>query len=366
MHPAFDSLLDRWRRRERGEGTGSPRGARHSGGAKGWGAGGAGALAAPDAPQEALIPWSQVEQMLQMSRNALAAKQKASEHLQQETERLHDQRSIESEHWSKLVARAEIDSGALLEQLESVMTSKRAVVLERAELARAVELLRAERALVCHQLRVDPANANLCRAVEVALADARRSGPLEARLRVLSRQRRALRADLEAARHAHARGDAAWRAREAAMRRALAAAGAAAPPDLPAAPAPAPAVSSLAAGEQAAGGADAAAGAAAAAGERRMRRALSLDSGLDEAQRGALERAAAAVCGDEEDAWGPWPPLPGEADPWGRCLSISSGGGGGPGTARCASAGGGSGGGSDRGSRGGGGRASARSPVPGF
>lgn len=56
---------------------------------------------------------------------------------------------------------------------------------------------------------VDPAT-NLCRAVEAALAEARRAGVLEAQLRALARQRRQLRLELDAARGAGARHRAAW------------------------------------------------------------------------------------------------------------------------------------------------------------
>lgn len=184
---------------------------------------------------EDMVPWTVVEEAFSMSRDALAAKQRAAEFMKAEAERLQSERGLESEHWSRRATRAEIDSGSLLEQLESVMQAKRAIALDRAELGRGLSVLRAERELLCQQLRVDPCSANLCREVELALADARRAGMLEGQLRVLLRQRRQLRLELEVAREAHARHRATWQAREAALQSALAAAGVPEPP-LPPAP----------------------------------------------------------------------------------------------------------------------------------
>jgi hypothetical protein len=53
---------------------------------------------------------------------------------------------------AQLVARAENNSDTLLEQLESLINSKRAIALEHAELSRGVGLLRAERELLLNQL----------------------------------------------------------------------------------------------------------------------------------------------------------------------------------------------------------------------
>lgn len=60
---------------------------------------------------------------------------------------------------------------------------------------------------------VDPSHGNLCQAVESALVDARRASVLEAQLRILARQRRQLRLELEATKDVHAKHRAAWQVR---------------------------------------------------------------------------------------------------------------------------------------------------------
>ncbi|KAI8475899.1 MAG: hypothetical protein J3K34DRAFT_17551 [Monoraphidium minutum] len=184
---------------------------------------------------DALVPWRMVEDALSMAHDALAAKQRAAEALRAEAERLQE-RTREGEQWSKRATRAETDSGLLLGQLETLLQAKVAMAHDRAELGRGISILRAERDLLCQQLRVDPEAGNLCHAVESALANARRAAALEAQLRALARQRRGAAAEAEAAREARARERAAWQAREDAYLAVLAAAGLPPPPDLPPAP----------------------------------------------------------------------------------------------------------------------------------
>jgi hypothetical protein len=116
----FDSLLERWRTRERTDGpgagsAGSPGGtflAAAAAAARRGFSGGAASPAAPRDLNEAYVPWSTVEAMISMARDALSAKQKVSEVLRAEAQRLHAERDSESEEWSKVGARGGIGTGA--------------------------------------------------------------------------------------------------------------------------------------------------------------------------------------------------------------------------------------------------------------
>lgn len=126
-------------------GSGAALELRRTGGGSGGNGGGSNAGGSGD---NDLVPYSELQTAIQMAAAAMAAKQRASEAIRAEAERLREVSAAEA----RAAERAELDSGSLLGQLESLLSAKRAAAGERAELERRGAALAAERELICEQL----------------------------------------------------------------------------------------------------------------------------------------------------------------------------------------------------------------------
>lgn len=88
--------------------------------------------ASPGPKNMEAVPWSTVQECMQMARDALVAKQRVAEELQKEVENIKRERT--SDQLLQRAQRAEEDSGSLLEELEALIDAKSRVANQRAEL----------------------------------------------------------------------------------------------------------------------------------------------------------------------------------------------------------------------------------------
>eukprot|EP00879_Flechtneria_rotunda_P001376 GHRR01001527.1.p1 GENE.GHRR01001527.1~~GHRR01001527.1.p1 ORF type:complete len:479 (+),score=212.19 GHRR01001527.1:283-1719(+) len=158
------------------------------------------------------VPWSTVQQVLLMAKDALLAKQCAAEVLLKEVDLA--EKAATDDQLLQRAQRAEVDSGLLLEELQALIQAKADVAQQRADLDRANALLMAERDLLCEQLDVSPDNVNLCQAVQRVLAAARHARGLEGQLRLLARCQKELLLQLENSSEEAAQASRHWRACE--------------------------------------------------------------------------------------------------------------------------------------------------------
>jgi hypothetical protein len=211
-------------------------------------------MASQEVELDDLVPWSKVVIMLETAEEALKAKSSVTALLHEKEQQLEQD-----------TFRAEEDSGSLRDELQTLMRAKAQLVQDKAELRRQHDFLLSERELLCAQLQasgnaddparhrcaptgdlvthrraagsppthsppphptpphacprlpcaqVDPATANLCQAVAVALDGARRAGELGAQLGQAVAQAASLQAQLQLQAELHEAQRAQWAAQQ--------------------------------------------------------------------------------------------------------------------------------------------------------